>query len=134
MVSYYMKKYENFCKALDNLDSIYSYDEPYGTVELTGMVALYEICFEQAWKALKELLENSGYLDFKTGSPKQIIKSAYSVGLISDEEIWLAALVDRNNVAHSYNRDIAMGIINNTKEKYHKMFLELKSEMETNWV
>ena len=25
----------------------------YGTVELTGMVALYEICFEQSWKVMK---------------------------------------------------------------------------------
>ena len=46
-----MKKYENFCKALENLQDIYQYDEPYNNVILSGLVALYEICFEQAWKA-----------------------------------------------------------------------------------
>ncbi len=129
-----MKKYENFCNALANLSEIKNHDEPEGNIEITGMVGLYEICFEQAWKAVKELLESSGYVDFRTGSPKQIIKAAYSAGLINDEEVWLSALVDRNNVAHSYNRDIAMQIINNTKEKYLPMFEHLKDEIDANWI
>ena len=40
-----MKKFENFQAALANLKEIYSYEEPYGNVEMTGMVGLYEICF-----------------------------------------------------------------------------------------
>ena len=46
-----MKKYENFCKALNNLKEIQKEVPPYSTVVQTGMVSLYEICFEQAWKA-----------------------------------------------------------------------------------
>ena len=45
-----MKKYENFCASLKNMKEIYDYDEPYNTVVLTGLVGLYEICFEQSWK------------------------------------------------------------------------------------
>ena len=45
-----MKKYENFCNALCNLKDIYDYEEPYGNVELTGLVGLFEVCFEQAQK------------------------------------------------------------------------------------
>lgn len=45
-----MKKYENFCKALENLQDIYQYDEPYNNVILSGLVALYEICFEQGYE------------------------------------------------------------------------------------
>jgi len=56
-----MKKYENFCKALNNLKDIYNYQEPYKNVELTGLVGLFEICFEQSWKAMKEILEYNGY-------------------------------------------------------------------------
>lgn len=33
---------------------------------------------------------------------------------------------ERNNVTHSYNRKIAMGIITQTKQKFYKMFCELK--------
>ena len=63
------------------------------------MVGLYEICFEQSWKAMKELLENFGYAEGATGSPRTILKTAYKAGMISDEELWLDALVSRNNVA-----------------------------------
>ena len=59
-----MKKYENFKSALVNLKDIYSYQEPFGNVEITGMVGLFEICFEQAWKAMKEVLENYGLRKF----------------------------------------------------------------------
>ena len=73
-----MKKYENFVNALNNLEDIYKYDAPYENVVLTGLVALYEICFEQAWKAMKEVLEDNGFDDSKTGSPRQILKSQRS--------------------------------------------------------
>ena len=66
------------------------------------MVGLYEICFEQSWKAMKEL--------------------------------WLDALVSRNNVAHAYNQAIAMDIICQTKEKYYDMFLQLQKKIEQDWL
>ena len=65
-----MKKFDNFCLALENLNDVYNYDEPYGNVVLTGLVALYEICFEQSWKAIKEILEYNGVPESQTGSPK----------------------------------------------------------------
>ena len=96
-----MKKYENFKAALKNLKDIYDYEEPYNNVVLTGLAALYEICFEQSWKAMKELLVNEGVSEAATGSPKSILKAAYKAGLIDDEQLWLEALATRNNVAHA---------------------------------
>ena len=49
-----MKKFDNLQAAIHNLKDIYSYQAPYGNVEMTGMVGLYEICFEQAWKAMRD--------------------------------------------------------------------------------
>ena len=108
--------------------------EPYGNVEIAGMVGLYEICFEQSWKAMKELLENFGYAEGATGSPRTILKTAYKAGMISDEELWLDALVSRNNVAHAYNQAIAMDIIRQTKEKYYDMFIQLEKKIEQDWL
>ena len=129
-----MKKYDNFCKALTNLKEVKNYDGSYGIIELTGMVGLFEICFEQAWKAMKELLEKDGYMSYKTGSPKQIIKGAYETNLINDEEVWLSALEDRNNIAHSYNEDIAYDIVKNIRDKYYDMFQLLKTNIDDNWM
>lgn len=129
-----MKKFENFVNAFTNLKEIYNYHEPYGTVELTGLVGLFEVCFEQAWKAMKEILQNNGYSEGKTGSPKQILKTAYQANMIEDEDKWLDALISRNNVAHSYNKEIAYDIVKRTKEDYFSLFQKLKEEIETKWV
>ena len=42
-----MKKYENYCRALNNLEEIYNYSDPYDNVIRTGLVGLYKVCFEQ---------------------------------------------------------------------------------------
>ena len=124
-----MKKYDNFKAALKNLHDIYRYDEPYDNVVLTGLVALYEICFEQSWKAMKEILSTEGVTEAATGSPKSILKAAYKTGMISDEQLWLEALATRNNVAHAYNSAIALQIVRDTKNKYYDMFCKLDKEL-----
>ena len=129
-----MKKYENFCSSLGNMKDIYNYEEPYDNVVLTGLVGLYEITFEQSWKMMKEILQNHGYEEGATGSPKIILKTAYKAGMIKDEELWLRALQARNNVTHSYNQKIALGIVSEAKNEFYKMFVELKEEVENGWI
>ena len=129
-----MKKFENFKNCLHNLKDIYDYEEPYGNVELTGLVGLFGVCFEQSWKAMKEVLESSGYSESKTGSPKQILKTAFLADMIEDEDLWLDALVSRNNVAHAYNKEIALDIVRRTKQDYYLLFKKLEKELEENWL
>ena len=129
-----MKKYENFCSSLGNMKDIYNYEEPYDNVVLSGLVGLYEITFEQSWKMMKEILQNHGYEEGATGSPKIILKTAYKAGMIKDEELWLRALQARNNVTHSYNQKIALGIVSEAKNEFYKMFVELKEEVENGWL
>ena len=126
-----MKKYENFCAALTNLRAVFDYEEPYNNVVLTGMVALYEICFEQSWKAMKAILTEHGYAEGLTGSPKMIIKLAYSAGMINDEEKWLEMLDSRNDITHSYNEEIAFQIINHTKKDYICLTAKTDCEAQT---
>lgn len=129
-----MKKYENFCSSLGNMKDIYNYKEPYDNVVLTGLVGLYEITFEQSWKMMKEILQNHGYEEGATGSPKIILKTAYKAGMIKDEELWLRALQARNNVTHSYNQKIALSIVSEAKTGFYKMFVDLKEEVESVWL
>lgn len=96
-------KYDNFCKALSNLQEISKLQEPYTIVEQTGIVRLFEICFEQAWKLMKETLENHGRFEDKIGSPKAIIKIAYQCKMIENQEEWLELLESRNILAHTYS-------------------------------
>lgn len=48
--------------------------------------------------------------------------------MIQDEDVWVDALHDRNNVAHSYNEAIALSIIRASKERYITMFEALQQE------
>ena len=129
-----MKKAENVFKALQNLKEIEGKKPPYDTIAMAGMVSLFEICFEQAWKAMKEQLEASGYGEYKNGSPRSVIKLAYQARMVKDEELWLAALQARNKVAHSYNEPIALSIIRDSQEKFIAMFEQLAKELWESWL
>ena len=83
---------------------------------------------------MKEILQNHGYEEGATGSPKIILKTAYKAGMIKDEDMWLRALQARNNVTHSYNQKIALGIVDEAKNEFYKMFTDLKEEVEENWL
>jgi len=129
-----MKKYENFCKALANLQVGLELEEPFSIVEQTGIVGLFEICFEQSWKLMKELLEEHGRFENKIGSPRAIIKIAYQCDMISDEELWLDLLEARNVLAHTYSDDQALSVIRELKSDYVRAFEELKNEVEERWI
>lgn len=134
MVFCFMKKAENFFKVLQNLKEIEGKKPPYDTIATAGMVSLFEICFEQAWKAMKEQLELSGYGEHKSGSPKSVIELAYQARMVKDEELWLAALQARNNVAHFCSEPIALSIIRDSQEKFVAMFEQLAEELRERWL
>lgn len=128
-----MKKLDNFVKALENLRVVQEIEPPYTVMNTAGSVALFEICFEQAWKAMKEALTENGYSESKIGSPRQIIKLAFSAGMINKQEEWLKMLASRNDVAHSYNEEIALEIIAAVKGEYISLFDDLRDELLENW-
>lgn len=129
-----MKKYDNFCKALANLKVGSQLSEPYTVVEQTGIVGLFEICFEQAWKLMKELLEEHGRFEERIGLPKAIIKIAYQCGMINDCEGWLELLESRNILAHIYSDEQALYVIRKLKTDYIALFETLKNEIDSRWL
>lgn len=129
-----MKKYENFCKALENLHEGLKLNEPYNIVEQTGIVRLFEICFEQAWKMMKAVLEENGRFEQKTGSPRGIIKTAYQCGMLDNEEGWLMILEARNLLAHTYSDEQSLAVIQQMKTDYILLFDTLKIEIEEHWI
>lgn len=129
-----MKKFENFCKALNNLSEGAALNEPYTIVEQTGIVGLFEICFEQAWKLMKQVLEEHGRFEEKIGSPRAIIKVAYQCGMINDCEAWLELLESRNILAHTYSDEQALNVIRKLKSDYIILFETLKKELDERWL
>lgn len=54
--------------------------------------------------------------------------------MIKDEENWLRALQEWNNVTHSYNEKIALGIVRQAKFIFYDLFVQLKQEIDANWL
>ena len=129
-----MKKYDNFCKAFSNLKEGSLLEEPYTIVEQTGIVGLFEICFEQSWKLMKELLEEHGRFEERIGSPRAIIKIAYQCGMINDCDGWLELLESHNILAHTYSDEQAIYVIRKLKSDYIFLFETLKNEIDIHWL
>ena len=129
-----MKKYDNFSKALKNLKECLKVEEPYSVVEQTGIVGLFQICFEQSWKLMKEVLENHGRFAVRTGSSREIIKIAYQCDMIKNQKAWLEILESRNILAHTYSDEQSLNVIKSIKSDYISVFEELKNELDKRWL
>lgn len=127
------RKLENFSKALKNLEDSTSYQPPFDVVTEAGLVSLFQICMEQSWKAMKYTLDQHGFSEAQTGSPRKVVKCAYSAGMIDDEEGWLDALESRSLMSHAHDDSVALSIISKTREKYISIFRALERELRENW-
>lgn len=107
---------------------------PYGVIKLAGALSLFSICFEQSWKILKEVLSDHGFVEAQTSSPKQILKPAYKIGLINQEEKWMAMLASGNEASHSFNEEVALNLIVQIQKNCIGLFVELKKDLEEKWL
>ena len=100
---------------------------------ISGIIDKFFIQFELAWKVLKELLRYEGNRVANTGSPREIIKAAYSVYEFIDEEIWISMLKERNNMTHIYDGNEAKQLVKKIIDIYIPTFCLMKNEIESRY-
>lgn len=99
-------RFQSYCRSLRNLKEARMRDERDAFV-LSGTVQMYNLSFDLSWKVMKDIItQYHGVLDFATGSPRETLRAAKSVGLISDD-IWMIMLRARNNLVHDYDGELA---------------------------
>ena len=81
-----------------------------------------------SWKVLKELLRYEGKSVANTGSPREILKAAYSVYDFIDEDIWLNMLKSRNDMTHIYDGEAAKRLVDMILGKYIPAFKLMERE------
>lgn len=123
-----MKKFENFVSNLEVLSGAQDEDLENEFI-ISGIIDKFFIQFELGWKVLKELLKYEGRREANTGSPREIIKTAYSVYDFMDEEIWLSMLKSRNDMTHIYNGNAAKELVKVILENYIPEFLKLQENI-----
>ena len=87
-----------------------------------GVIQRFEFTFELLWKTLKIYLEDQGR---ECTSPKDCLKQAFRYGFITDEQLFLDMLEDRNKTSHIYNRAKAEEIFQNIKGKHYPVMNQL---------
>ncbi|CVI66585.1 Nucleotidyltransferase substrate binding protein like protein [Clostridiales bacterium CHKCI001] len=76
---------------------------------------------------LKELLKYEGRKEANTGSPREIIKAAYTIYDFIDEDVWISMLKSRNDMTHIYNGEAARELVKDILNVYIPEFLKMKN-------
>ena len=120
---------EDFSKALERLKE--ALKEPETDLAVDGVLHRFEFTFELAWKTMKDYLEYIGIMD-KTGSPREVIKSAFEYGIIENGKEWINMMLARNQLSHLYDEETSREIYFDIKEIYVRLLANLKDKLEEN--
>lgn len=80
-----------------------------------ALIKAFEMTFELAWKAMKDYLKYNG---INAKLPREVIKQAFANDLITDGQLWIDMLEDRNLMAHTYDEARALIAVNHICERY----------------
>ncbi|MFI3142253.1 MAG: HI0074 family nucleotidyltransferase substrate-binding subunit [Clostridia bacterium] len=124
----FIDKRDKFCKAIDRLSEAIEICKHDNTSLIRdGLIQRFEFTTELAWKTTREKLLDEGFVDINT--PKNVMKKAFFVGLITDEKKWLNLLNERNQTSHLYDEDVAEQICENIQTQYLQAFEDLLSKL-----
>jgi len=125
----FKQRFENYEKSFMLLKDAISLSSP-SIIEKAGSIQFFETTFELSWKLLKDYLTYVGY-DVK--SPRESIKTAFSIDIIQNGDIWIEALMDRNLTTHTYDEKIAEEIYTKIKSSYfpllEMLYIKFKDEL-----
>lgn len=116
-----MKKFDNYSANLLVLSRADQQDLENEFI-IGGIIDKFVIQFELGWKVLKELLRYEGRGEANSGSPREILKTAFEVYDFIDEDIWLAMLADRNSMSHMYDGTAARRLVQDILDRYLPAF------------
>ena len=101
-----MAKYDNYKAQLSVLHQAPEKDLSDEFIQ-NGIIGKFSLQFELAWKLLQRALRYDGRIESAGGSPRSIIKAAYSSYDFIDEGRWLSMLDARNEAMRVYNSEMA---------------------------
>lgn len=127
-----MAKYDNFKSQLNVLHQAPEKDLTDEFIQ-NGLIAKFSLQFELAWKLLQKILQHDGRIEAVSGSPRTIIKTAYSSYDFIDEGRWLSMLDARNEVLHVYNAEMASRLVDAIIKDYIPAFDGLLANLEESY-
>ena len=113
-------KVDNLVYALNKLETAFTrLQQAAGRVvddlDRDGVIQRFEFTFELLWKTAKIFLEYEG---FRCAGPRSCIKEGVRREILSEGEILLDMLEDRNKTTHIYDEHTAEEIFERIKNRY----------------
>ena len=111
------QRFDNFSKAYILLAEIKDYNDSTLDIIKQGFIQRFEIAFELALKTTKDYLTYSGHT--VQPSPRQVIKEAFTIEVITNGHAFINMLDAKNLIAHTCD-----------KVFFNEIFLQIKNEFE----
>ncbi len=123
------ERIENFNRAYGIfLDAVNEYKKDTDAVLIQmALVQSFEVCFELAWKVLKDYLNIKG---LQVYLPRDVIKGAFSAEVIQNGQVWINMLNARNSTSHEYNNDKINIILRSISTEYAKELADFKEQIK----
>lgn len=99
--------------------------EPKSEFTRDSAILRFELAYEVTWKLLQTLSRDQGY---EVHSPRQAFQHAFTLGWISDEQVWDDVIRARNRAVHVYREADAERLFQEL-EAFHQAFAELAGSL-----
>ncbi len=121
------QRFENFEKAFFQFRDAVQKPE-LSELEENGLIQRFEFTVELAWKTLKDLLEEGGYI---IRSPKDAVRQALNAGLLTDGHIWIRAIEVRNRLSHDYSGKYMLKVLPEIRDKLYVAIEQLYNYLKS---
>jgi nucleotidyltransferase substrate binding protein (TIGR01987 family) len=121
------QRFTNLIKAYRQLENANKRFSELSVLEKEGLVQRFEYTFELSWKTLKDYLESQGS---PVQFPRDVIKEAFSAGVIEDGETWMDMLDNRNLMSHTYQEEIFHDVVNKIHSQYFPVISKLTEYLQ----
>ena len=126
----WQQRLDNYVRALAQLRSAVTLgaERDLSELEQQGMIQAFEFTHELAWNVMKDYFFFQGASQI-TGS-RDATRQAFSVGLFEDGEGWMEMIQSRNQSSHTYNRAIALALVERITSRYTALFEQFSERMK----
>lgn len=122
-------KYMNLKKAYTRLKEVSDLYDGKDDIIRDSLIQRFEFTYELTHKTLSEFMKYLG-VTLENSFPRTIFKKAYVNNLISDDQVWINLLHDRNQTSHIYNENLANEVANRIMNDYVSAIGELVDNLE----
>jgi nucleotidyltransferase substrate binding protein (TIGR01987 family) len=124
----WMQRFQNYRQALARLTAAVeiSRQRPLTELEQQGLIQAFEFTHELGWNVLKDYLDEQG-IGGIIGS-KGASREAFKNGLIADGEAWMDMIKARNLTSHTYQEEIAEGIVRDIYGRFYPALVAMERE------